>query len=75
MTRFIDLIVVAGYLTFMAGLGVWFSRRQTSAESYFVAKRSIPSWAMGMSMVATMISSVTFVGHCLPHRPEKRAND
>ena len=63
MTRAIDLVVVAAYLTFMAGLGIWFSRRQTSTESYFVAKRSIPFWAMGMSMLATMISSVTFVAY------------
>lgn len=63
MTRVFDLIVVALYLAFMAGLGIWFSRRQTSTENFFVAKRSIPSWAMGMSMLATMISSVTFVAY------------
>jgi SSS family solute:Na+ symporter len=63
MTRPIDLIVVIAYLAFMAGLGIWFSRKQTSAENYFVAKRSIPSWAMGMSMLATMVSSVTFVAY------------
>lgn len=63
MTRVFDLFVVAAYLAFMAGLGIWFSRRQTSTESYFVAKRSIPSWAMGMSMLATMVSSVTFVAY------------
>jgi SSS family solute:Na+ symporter len=63
MTRIFDLLVVAGYLAFMAGLGLWFSRRQTSTENYFVARRSVPSWAMGMSMLATMVSSVTFVAY------------
>ncbi|WP_321472948.1 sodium:solute symporter [uncultured Paludibaculum sp.] len=63
MTRVFDLVVVAAYLAFMAGLGLWFSRRQTSTENYFVAKRSVPSWAMGMSMLATMVSSVTFVAY------------
>src|SRR5262245_20839743 len=47
----------------MAGLGLWFSRRQKSTESFFVAKRSVPAWAMGMSMLATMVSSVTFVAY------------
>ena len=61
--RWIDLIVVAAYLVAMASLGVRFSRRQTSTESYFTAKRSLPSWAMGMSMLATLISSVTFVAY------------
>jgi solute:Na+ symporter, SSS family len=63
MTRWIDFAVVALYLLGMACFGLWFSRRQTSTESYFVAKRSMPSWAMGMSMLATMISSVTFVAY------------
>jgi SSS family solute:Na+ symporter len=63
MTRIFDLCVVAVYLAFMAGLGLWFSRRQKSTENYFVAKRSVPSWAMGMSMLATMVSSVTFVAY------------
>jgi SSS family solute:Na+ symporter len=63
MTRTVDLLVVVVYLAFMAGVGVWFSRRQTSTENYFVAKRSVPFWAMGMSMLATMVSSVTFVAY------------
>jgi SSS family solute:Na+ symporter len=63
MTRIFDLLVVAAYLAAMAGLGLWFSRRQVSTENYFVAKRSLPSWAMGMSMLATMVSSVTFVAY------------
>ncbi|MCZ2156348.1 MAG: sodium:solute symporter [Bryobacterales bacterium] len=63
MHRLIDLIVVAIYLGGMALLGMRFSKRQTSTESYFVAKRSLPGWAMGMSMLATMVSSVTFVAY------------
>ena len=63
MNRWVDFIVVAVYLASMAGLGMHFSRRQTSTEAYFVAKRSVPGWAMGMSMLATMISSVTFVAY------------
>ena len=63
MTRIFDLVVVAIYLAGIAALGIWFSRRQTSTENYFVAKRSVPFWAMGMSMLATMISSVTFVAY------------
>lgn len=63
MDRNIDLAVVVLYLGFMAGVGVWFSRRQTSTDNFFVAKRSVPSWAMGMSMLATMVSSVTFVAY------------
>jgi solute:Na+ symporter, SSS family len=62
-TKWIDLVVVVVYLGVMAALGMRFSRRQTSTESYFVAKRSVPFWALGLSMLATLVSSVTFVAY------------
>ncbi len=61
--RWLDLVVVAVYLTAMAWMGLRFARRQTSTERYFVAQRSIPGWAMGMSLFATLISSVTFIAY------------
>jgi SSS family solute:Na+ symporter len=30
---------------------------------YFVAKRSIPGWAAGLSLLATIISTMTFIGY------------
>lgn len=61
--RTLDLIVIALYFVVVAGIGLWFSRRQTTTEAYFVARRSIPSWAMGLSVFATIISSITFVAY------------
>lgn len=61
--RWIDLAIIAAYMGALVLLGVRFSRRQTTTERYFVAKRSIPGWAMGMSLLATLISSVTFIGY------------
>lgn len=61
--RWLDLAVVIAYMAVMALVGVRFSRRQTSTESYFMARRTVPSWAMGLSMLATLISSVTFVAY------------
>ncbi len=61
--RWLDLLIVVAYMTGMALVGLRFSRRQTNTETYFVAKRSVPSWAMGLSMLATLISSVTFVAY------------
>lgn len=54
---------MATYMAAMLAVGIRFARRQTGTESYFVAKRSIPSWAMGFSIVATLITSVTFVAY------------
>jgi SSS family solute:Na+ symporter len=61
--RWIDLIIVIIYMLAMACIGIRMARRQSSTESYFVGSRSIPSWAIGMSMMATLVSSVTFVAY------------
>jgi len=61
MNRTLDLVVVVAYLSLMVGLGLWFARRQTTTAHYF--KHTVPFCAMGMSMLATMISSVTFVAY------------
>lgn len=59
----VDLAIVIAYLIGLSALGLRFWRRQTSTDNYFIAKRTLPPWAMGMSMLATMVSSVTFVAY------------
>jgi solute:Na+ symporter, SSS family len=61
--RWLDAIVVVAYMTAMVGIGLRFARRQTSTEVYFVAKRSVPGWALSMSLLATIISAVTFIAY------------
>src|SRR6266700_725199 len=61
--RWLDLTVILLYMGEMAVVGLRFARRQTSTESYFVAKRSIPHWAMGISIYAAIISSITFIAY------------
>lgn len=56
-----DMVVLFAYLFGMALMGLWFSRRNTNTEQYFVGGRSFPGWAIGLSMVGTSISSVTFL--------------
>jgi len=61
--RPLDLVVIAIYFVAVAAIGLRFARRQTTTEAYFVARRSIPSWAMGLSVFATIISSITFIAY------------
>ncbi len=61
--RWPDLLVILLYLGAMIGIGVYFARRQTTTERYFVAKRSIPHWAMAFSFLATLMTSITFVAY------------
>src|SRR6185312_4037852 len=61
--RPLDFIIIAAYLAGLVAIGLRFARRQTTTENYFVAKRSIPGWAMGLSLLATIITSVTFIAY------------
>lgn len=59
--RTLDLVVIVIYLAVMAGVGLWFSRRNQSTEQYFLGGRAFPGWVIGLSMLGTSISSVTFL--------------
>ncbi len=61
--RWPDLLIIVGYMAAVAYIGWRCSRRQTSTESYFVARRSVPHWAMAFSVFATLISSITFIAY------------
>lgn len=56
--------VVAVYLVGMIAVGVWFMKREKSGctESYFRGGQRIPWWVAGLSIFATMLSSLTFMG-------------
>lgn len=61
--RWLDLVVISLYMAGMMLIGLRFARRQTSTERYFMAERSIPGWAMGISLFAAIISSLSFIGY------------
>ncbi len=59
----LDWAVLLAYLGLLIGTGIWFSRRkQTSAGDYFLAGRSMPAWAVAISILATTQSAATFIG-------------
>ena len=59
----IDYVVIAISLLGSLYVGVYFSKRQTDTKNYFKAAGRIPSWAVGMSILATLISSITFLAY------------
>jgi SSS family solute:Na+ symporter len=61
--RAADVVVIAVYIAGLVGIGLRFSRRQRTTDDYFVGGRSIPGWAMGLSLLATIITSVTFIAY------------
>ena len=38
------------------------SRRTNEVDGYFLASRSLPWWAVGLSVMATQLSAITMVG-------------
>lgn len=61
--HWIDFLIIIVSLVLSVGVGVYFAKRQKNTENYFKASGSLPSWAIGMSILATLISSVTFLAY------------
>ena len=57
-----DWVVIAAFLAFVIGDGLRKARGNRTAEDYLLASRGVPWWAMGLSIMATQASAVTFVG-------------
>jgi SSS family solute:Na+ symporter len=57
----LDFIVVAVYLLGLFLLGVFFSRRQASKADYFLGGRKIPWFLAGVSAIATLLSTVSYL--------------
>ncbi len=58
--RWPDIVAVAAYLLAVLALGGVFSR-QKDTDQFFLAAHKIPWWAAGISIYATMLSSITFM--------------
>ena len=59
----LDWAVLLAYLAVILLIGFGFARRNTSTEEYFVGGRRFRGWVIGLSLVGTSISSVTFLAY------------
>ncbi len=57
-----DLSIIIIYLLAMVAVGIYFSRKNKTTEQFTKASGKIPSWAIGLSLYATFLSSNTFLG-------------
>jgi len=58
----IDYFVVIAYLVGIMLLGLYFRKFVHSSQDFFLAGRSLPFWAIGMSIVVSDIGAMDFVG-------------
>lgn len=58
----LDWTIVVVYLVYVIWDGLRRSRDTSSIEGYFLANRSLPWWAVGLSVMATQLSAITLIG-------------
>lgn len=59
----LDYTVVICYFATIVSMGFYFSKRQKTTGQYYTGGRSMPAWAVGISILATLISSITFLAY------------
>jgi SSS family solute:Na+ symporter len=60
--HWIDWSIIAAYLVYVVYDGLKRSKGTDEIEGYFLAHRSLPWWAVGLSVMATQMSAITLVG-------------
>ena len=57
----LDLVVLFGTLLFIVAYGVWKTRGQHSIDSYLLGDKSMKWGTIGLSVMATQASAITFI--------------
>ena len=58
----VDWTIIVAYLAWVLYDGVRRAKGTAAVEGYFLASRSLPWWAVGLSVMATQMSAITLVG-------------
>ena len=58
----LNWVIVVGWLAYVVVHGIRRSTGTKKIEGYFLANRSLPWWAVGLSVMATQLSAVTMIG-------------
>jgi SSS family solute:Na+ symporter len=62
MMSAIDWAIIAIYLVWIVWDGIRLTKNSSEIEGYFLASRSLPWWAVGLSVMATQLSAITMIG-------------
>src|SRR3954469_13678695 len=60
--HWVNWVIVVAWLAYVAIDGLRRARGTDHIEGYFLASRSLPWWAVGLSVMATQLSAVTMIG-------------
>ncbi len=59
----VDLVIFAIFTIGVVIFGCSFYRKDSSAQEFTAAGRSLPGWVVGMSIFATYVSSISYIGY------------
>jgi SSS family solute:Na+ symporter len=57
----LDGVVLLLYVGFVIGIGLYYGRRQKSTDEYFVGNRAMNATLIGVSLFATLFSTITYL--------------
>src|SRR5262249_32842480 len=57
----IDVVMVLTYLAALAGVGIYFSRRQSTLSDFFLARQSMAWLPVGLSLMAALNSGIDYL--------------
>lgn len=58
----LDLITFVGFILLVIGVSLYAGRKEETSEDYFLAGRGLTWWMIGLSLIASNISTEHFVG-------------
>ena len=57
----LDWIVLISFTALIVAYGIWKTRKTSNIDSYLLAGHSTPWWTIGLSVMATQASAITFL--------------
>jgi Na+/proline symporter len=60
--HWIDWTIIGVYLVWIVWDGLRLTKRSKELDGYFLGGRSLPWWAVGLSVMATQLSAITMIG-------------
>ena len=59
----VDYLIIVVYLVGTTAFGTWFVKRSGDMKGFTLAGNLIPGWALGLSLMATYFSSISFLAN------------
>ncbi len=61
--HFVDYLIIGLSLVVVLYFAFRYSKNQRTTANYFIVGRKIPNWVLGFSLLATIVSSITFLAY------------